>query len=80
MRADVKHLIQPIYPGFESILGPDLSMKMLAGTEKFGVELKHDTVEKIENGGSIKIINGLNPAFPNCVTIITRKTAITIDI
>ena len=52
-------------------------MKMLAGTEKFGVELKHDTVEKIENGGSIKIINGLNPAFPNCVTIITRKTAIT---
>ena len=68
------------YPGFESILGPDLSMKMLAGTEKFGVELKHDTVEKIENGGSIKIINGLNPAFPNCVTIITRKTAVTIDI
>ena len=55
-------------------------MKMLAGTEKFGVELKHDTVEKIENGGSIKIINGFNPAVPNCVTIITRKTAITIDI
>lgn len=51
------------YPGFESILGPDLSMKMLAGTEKFGVELKHDTVEKIENGGSIKIINGLNEMY-----------------
>lgn len=51
------------YPGFESILGPDLSMKMFAGTEKFGVELKHDTVEKIENGGSIKIINGLNEMY-----------------
>ncbi len=51
------------YPGFESILEPDLSMKMLAGTEKFGVELKHDTVEKIENGGSIKIINGLNEMY-----------------
>ena len=24
--------------------------------------------------------NQLEPAFPNCVTIITRKTAITIDI
>ena len=26
------------------------------------------------------VIVGLYPAFPNCVTIITRKTAITIDI
>ena len=24
--------------------------------------------------------NPIHPAFPNCVTIITRKTAITIDI
>ena len=27
-----------------------------------------------------KFLDTLQPAFPNCVTIITRKTAITIDI
>lgn len=63
------------YPGFDSILGPDLSMKMLNGTEKFGVELKYDTVEKIEDQGSIKMIEGINDSY-HARTIIIATGAV----
>ena len=33
-----------------------------------------------DKAGLDYILHPLQPAFPNCVTIITRKTAITIDI
>lgn len=51
------------YPGFDSILGPDLSMKMLAGTEKFGVTLTYDTVERVEEQDSIKKVTGSNDSY-----------------
>lgn len=58
------------YPGFESILGPDLSMKMLAGTEKFDVALKYDTVEKIEEQDALKKVVGSNETYLSRTVII----------
>lgn len=42
------------YPGFETISGPDLSMKMYEPLEKFGVENIYGIVEKIEDHGDFK--------------------------
>lgn len=58
------------YPGFESILGPDLSMKMLAGTEKFDVALKYDTVEKIEEQDALKKVVGSSETYLSRTVII----------
>ncbi len=58
------------YPGFESILGPDLSMKMLAGTEKFDVALKYETVEKIEEQDALKKVVGSNETYLSRTVII----------
>ncbi|MBZ5981244.1 thioredoxin-disulfide reductase [Leuconostoc gasicomitatum] len=45
------------YPGFDSILGPDLSEKMYASSTRFGAEYGFGTVENIEIDGHNKIIN-----------------------
>ncbi|MBZ6008585.1 thioredoxin-disulfide reductase [Leuconostoc gelidum subsp. aenigmaticum] len=45
------------YPGFDSILGPDLSEKMYASSTRFGAEYGFGTVESIEIDGHNKIIN-----------------------
>ncbi len=42
------------YPGFESISGPDLSMKMYEPLEKFGVENIYAFVQHIEEHGTFK--------------------------
>ncbi|CAK8054258.1 thioredoxin-disulfide reductase [Eupransor demetentiae] len=36
------------YPGFESVMGPDLSEKMYASSTRFGAEYAFGTVQKIE--------------------------------
>ena len=45
------------YPGFDHILGPDLSSKMFAHAKKFGAEYKYGNVQGIEDGGQVKIID-----------------------
>lgn len=42
------------YPGFETISGPDLSMKMYEPLEKFGVENIYGIVETVEDHGDFK--------------------------
>ncbi|WP_270596680.1 thioredoxin-disulfide reductase [Enterococcus asini] len=37
------------YPGFDSIMGPELAMKMYEGTSRFGVENEYGIVNKVEN-------------------------------
>ena len=37
------------YPGFEHILGPDLSTKMFTHAKKFGAEYKYGDVKEIED-------------------------------
>lgn len=45
------------YPGFESILGPDLGEKMFASASQFGAEYAYGNVTGIEDKGSVKIVH-----------------------
>ena len=44
------HLVED-YPGFESILGPELAEKMQKHAEKFGAEIVMDEVESVRSAG-----------------------------
>lgn len=44
------------YPGFDTIMGPDLSEKMYASSMQFGAEYAYGSVQKIEDKGQYKII------------------------
>ncbi|MFD1672520.1 thioredoxin-disulfide reductase [Agrilactobacillus yilanensis] len=45
------------YPGFESILGPDLSEKMYQSATRFGAEYAYGAVTSIEDHDSYKVVN-----------------------
>lgn len=45
------------YTGFETILGPDLSMKMFEHTQKHGVEYAYGNVTKISEDGKYKLVH-----------------------
>ncbi|WP_334352236.1 thioredoxin-disulfide reductase [Companilactobacillus sp. HBUAS56257] len=45
------------YPGFESILGPDLSEKMYKSSTQFGADFGYGAVESVEDKGDTKIIH-----------------------
>ncbi|WP_105957072.1 thioredoxin-disulfide reductase [Apilactobacillus quenuiae] len=45
------------YPGFKSILGPDLAKKMYEGSINFGAKYAYGTVESIEKSGKNKVVN-----------------------
>lgn len=44
------------YPGFESILGPDLSTKMFEHAKKFGAEYAYGDIKEIIDGEEYKIV------------------------
>lgn len=44
------------YPGFKSILGPDLSKEMYESSTQFGAEFTYGSVQKVENKGATKIV------------------------
>lgn len=44
------------YPGFKSILGPDLSKEMYESSTQFGAEYTYGTVDKIEDNGVVKTV------------------------
>ncbi|WP_288529443.1 thioredoxin-disulfide reductase [uncultured Secundilactobacillus sp.] len=44
------------YPGFSSILGPDLAENMYKGATQFGAEYAYGSVEKVEDKGTVKIV------------------------
>nr|MBN2278900.1 thioredoxin-disulfide reductase [candidate division Zixibacteria bacterium] len=44
------------YPGFESISGPDLSMKMTEHAKKFGLEIISDEVTEISTEGNDRLV------------------------
>lgn len=44
------------YPGFNSILGPDLAEKMYASATQFGAEYAFGSVERIEDHGATKTV------------------------
>ena len=45
------------YPGFESILGPDISTKMFDHAKRFGAEYAYGDVTKIEDGREFKTVH-----------------------
>lgn len=44
------------YPGFESILGPDLSTKMFEHAKKFGAEYAYGDIKEITDHGDYKVV------------------------
>lgn len=44
------------YPGYESILGPDLSNKMFEHAKKFGAEYAYGDIKEIVDNGDIKTV------------------------
>jgi thioredoxin reductase (NADPH) len=44
------------YPGFKSILGPDLSKEMYESSTQFGAEYAYGSVESIRTDGDMKIV------------------------
>ncbi|UQS83322.1 thioredoxin-disulfide reductase [Bombilactobacillus thymidiniphilus] len=51
------------YPGFDSILGPDLSEKMYQSAIQFGAQYQYGTVEQIEDHQTYKIIKTSDEEF-----------------
>ncbi|WP_301108239.1 thioredoxin-disulfide reductase [Sporosarcina sp.] len=59
------------YPGFESILGPDLSTKMFDHAKRFGAEYAYGDVTKIEDGREFKTIHVGENSFKARAIILT---------
>ncbi|WP_416147162.1 thioredoxin-disulfide reductase [Salipaludibacillus sp. HK11] len=59
------------YPGYDHILGPDLSMKMFDHSKKFGAEYAYGDVKEIIDGKEYKIIKTGSGEFKTRSIIIT---------
>ena len=67
------HLVED-YPGFESILGPDLAAKMQAHAEKFGAQIVMDEVTGIRSegpDGRIKVVQTAEREYRAKAVIVT---------
>ncbi|GAA4718313.1 thioredoxin-disulfide reductase [Brevibacillus fulvus] len=60
------------YPGFSSILGPDLSTKMFEHAQKFGAEYAYGELQAIESEGPLKrVVTGEKQYLAKSVIIAT---------
>lgn len=59
------------YPGYESILGPDLSTKMFEHAKKFGAEYAYGEIKEIRNEDPYKIVDCGNKQYKAKTVIIT---------
>ena len=67
------HLVED-YPGFESILGPELAEKMQKHAEKFGAEIVMDEVESVRSDGPdgrVKVVKTAEREYRAKAVIIT---------
>ncbi|WEE36581.1 thioredoxin-disulfide reductase [Lactiplantibacillus paraplantarum] len=51
------------YPGFKSILGPDLAKDMYESATQFGAEYAYGSVESVEDHGDVKIVTTDSDTF-----------------
>ncbi|WP_134704466.1 thioredoxin-disulfide reductase [Ammoniphilus sp. YIM 78166] len=51
------------YPGYESILGPDLSNKMFEHAKKFGAEYAYGDIQEIQDGYPYKTVKAGNKEY-----------------
>jgi thioredoxin reductase (NADPH) len=59
------------YPGFDHILGPDLSNKMFDHAKKFGAEYAYGDIKEIVDGDDFKIVKTGSKEFKARAVIIT---------
>lgn len=59
------------YPGFESILGADLSNKMFEHAKKFGAEYAYGDIKDVEDHGEYKLVLAGNKEYKTRSLIIT---------
>ncbi|MGR9048855.1 thioredoxin-disulfide reductase [Halobacillus faecis] len=59
------------YPGFESILGPDLSNKMFDHAKKFGAEYAYGDIKEVVDGKEYKTVKAGNKEYKARAVIIT---------
>lgn len=62
------------FPGFESILGPDLSTKMFSHATKFGAEYSYGEITSIQIDGTYKLVQTSNQTFKTKTVIIATGT------
>lgn len=58
------------YPGFESILGPDLSNKMFEHAKKFGAEYAYGDIKEIRDGEAYKTVVCGNKEYKSLAVIV----------
>ncbi|MFC6201385.1 thioredoxin-disulfide reductase [Lactiplantibacillus nangangensis] len=58
------------YPGFKSILGPDLAKDMYESATQFGAEYAYGSVESVEDQGDIKIVKTDSDTFETKALVI----------
>lgn len=59
------------YPGFESVLGPDLSNKMFEHAKKFGAEYAYGDIKEVVDEGDYKIVKAGDKEYKTKALIIT---------
>lgn len=59
------------YPGFASILGPDLSNKMFEHAKKFGAEYAYGDIKEVIDGNPYKIVKTSSKEYKALAVIIT---------
>ncbi|SEH39226.1 thioredoxin reductase (NADPH) [Halobacillus karajensis] len=59
------------YPGFESILGPDLSNKMFEHAKKFGAEYAYGDIKEVVDGKEYKVVKAGNKEYKARAVIVT---------
>ncbi|HEY2420284.1 MAG TPA: thioredoxin-disulfide reductase [Neobacillus sp.] len=59
------------YPGYESILGPDLSTKMFEHAKKFGAEYAYGDIKEIVDHGEYKVVVAGSKEYKARAVIIT---------
>ena len=58
------------YPGFKSVLGPDLAKDMYESATQFGAEYAYGSVESVEDQGDIKIVKTDSDTFETKAIVI----------
>ncbi|VEF47007.1 thioredoxin-disulfide reductase [Bacillus freudenreichii] len=58
------------YPGFDHILGPDLSTKMFEHAKKFGAEYAYGDIKEIVDGDEYKIVKAGNKEYKAYAVIV----------
>ena len=58
------------YPGFKSVLGPDLAKDMYESATQFGAEYAYGSVESVEDRGDVKIVTTDSDTFETKALVI----------